>query len=66
MRNKNFHRSIACAQEFYRLSMDGRVTDAEQVRRSIESLVGYWDEGVFRIPKYIQHVMRNGKLPPSL
>ena len=36
--------AIEAAQEYRRIAASGDVTRAEQVSRTIDDLVGYWDE----------------------
>jgi hypothetical protein len=50
-------RARTAGAEYARLVADGRVVEAEQVRRTIETLVGYFECGALWLPHSVAEVM---------
>lgn len=61
MASKNHERAIEAAKEYRRESQHGDVVRAEQVRLTIERLVGHWKNGRFVIPQDVADVMRGNR-----
>ena len=53
MNKKNLDRAMVAAEEYARLVCAGRVAEAGSVRRTIDELVGSFDDGVWVWPSAV-------------
>ena len=65
MKKFRMEQAIEAAQEYRRLAASGDVTRAKQVSRTIDDLVGYWEESeghrFWTWPSVVARVVRGGK-----
>lgn len=57
MAAKALDRALGCAAEYQRLVEAGRNAEADQVRTTIENLVGVYEDGKFVIPNEVRRAM---------